>query len=115
MSGPIKGRADYLELGDWNAVCSMCGRKRKASWLVKNWQGMWRCPEHNEPRQPQDFVRAVPDVQTPPWVQPMPADVFVDLPDYLVVEAYPSSTTDPFGADLQYSILAETSDFIFTE
>lgn len=72
----MTGRADHLVLGDWNAVCEMCGRKRKASMLVKNWQGGWRCPEHNEARQPQDFVRAVPDTQTPPWVQPMPADSF---------------------------------------
>lgn len=70
------GRADYLELGDWNAVCYQCGRKRKASTLVRHWQGYYLCPEHNEPRQPQDFARAVPDNQTPPWVQPMPANVF---------------------------------------
>lgn len=72
MTSSSKGRADYLELGGWNAVCFMCGRKRKASTLTKNWQGYWACPEHNEPRQPQDFVRAVPDNQTPPWSQPMP-------------------------------------------
>lgn len=70
------GRADYLDLGNWNASCSMCGRKRKASELIKNWQGMWRCPEHNEPRQPQDLVRAVPDIQTPPWTQPQ-SDTYV--------------------------------------
>lgn len=72
------GRADYLAEGDWNATCSMCGFKFKASELVRNWQGMWRCPAHNEPRQPQDFVRAVPDIQTPPWVQPWPdEDTFI--------------------------------------
>lgn len=76
MSYPGSGRADHLELGSYNAVCYQCGRKRKALTLVKNWQGFYVCPEHNEPRQPQDFVRAVPDVQTPPWTQPMPADVF---------------------------------------
>lgn len=70
MGGPAKGRADYLELGDWNASCSMCGRKRKASTMVRNWQGYYRCPEHNEPRHPQDFVRGVQDVQTVPWSQP---------------------------------------------
>lgn len=37
--------------------------------MVKNWQGMFRCPEHNDTRHPQDFVRAVPDVMTPPWTQ----------------------------------------------
>lgn len=68
--GSNMGRADYLKLGDWNVVCSMCGRKMKASMMVKNWQGFWRCPEHNEVRQPQDFVRGIADKQNPPWVQP---------------------------------------------
>jgi len=72
----MTGRADYYAEGDWNAVCYECGRKRKASTLKKHWQGYWVCPEHWEPRQPQDFVRSVPDVQTPPWAQPMPQDVF---------------------------------------
>lgn len=62
--------ADYLDLGNYNATCSMCGGKFKASELEKNWQGMYRCWQCNEPRQPQDYVRAVPDIQTPSWVQP---------------------------------------------
>lgn len=70
MGGTTKGPADYYEEGDWNAACSMCGRKAKASWLVKNWQGFYRCPNHNETRHPQDFVRAIPDTLSPPWVQP---------------------------------------------
>lgn len=70
MPGPYKGPRDYWEDGSWNAACSMCGRKRKDGELVKNWQGMFRCPEHNEPRHPQEYVRAVPDDQTPPWTQP---------------------------------------------
>jgi len=69
------GRADHLELGDWNASCSMCGRKRKASQLVLNWQGMYRCPEHSDTRHPQDFVRSVPENMSVPWAQP-PSDVF---------------------------------------
>ena len=60
------GRADFFEEGGWNAVCFECGRKRKASQLKKHWQGYYVCPEHWEARQPQDFVRSVPDVQTPP-------------------------------------------------
>lgn len=62
--------ADYLRLGDFNAACSMCGRKRKASELVRNWQGMYRCKEHNEPRHPQDFVRGIKENMAPPFVQP---------------------------------------------
>ena len=56
----------------------MCGRKRKASTLVRNWQGMWRCPEHDEPRQTQDFVRGVPDNMGVPFAQP-PQESFVFL------------------------------------
>ena len=76
MSSLGAGRADYLELGTWNAQCYQCGRKRKADTMLRNWQGYYVCPEHYEERQPQDFVRNVPDNQTPPWVQPMPANVF---------------------------------------
>jgi len=71
------GKADYLALGDYNAQCYECGRKFKASELLRHWQGYYVCKEHWEPRQPQDFARAVPDVQTPPWAQPMPTDTYV--------------------------------------
>lgn len=95
----MTGRADYLALGDWNAVCYQCGRKRKASELRKHWQGYYVCPEHWEPRQTQDFVRSVPDNQTPPWAQPMPADTFT------------------FGAELvtESSSMEENFDTLMTE
>ncbi len=84
MSEPTKGPADFLKLGDYNVVCYQCGRKKKASWMRKHWEGYYVCPEHWETRQPQDFARGVPDTQTPPWTQPMPAPVFIDstVPDF---------------------------------
>lgn len=90
MGGPTKGKADHLELGDWNATCSMCGRKFKASQLVKNWQGQWRCFQHNEPRQPQDFVRGVQDIQTVPWSQPQ-ADIDIEICTLNGVSAIPGA------------------------
>lgn len=66
MSGP----ADYYKDGDYNAICSMCGHKYKASELVEHWQGQKRCYKCWEPRQPQDFVRVIPDNPTPSWTQP---------------------------------------------
>ena len=93
MGYPPKGRADYLKLGDWNAACSMCGCKRKASELVLNWQGQYRCPKHNEPRQPQDFVRAVPDIQAVPWAQDE-SNFFIDLDDYIVTQTGIDITTE---------------------
>lgn len=85
---PAKGRADYLALGDWDAACSICGRKRKAGMLVQNWKGQWRCPEHNEPRQPQDFVRGMPDVQTPAFVQ-REIDIDAQICTYNGISAVP--------------------------
>lgn len=70
------GKADFLQLGDWNAQCYQCGRKRKAGQMEKNWQGYYVCPEHNEPRQTQDFVRGIADRQTVPWAQPMPTAIY---------------------------------------
>ena len=64
------GKADYLALGTWNAQCSMCGSKYKASELKRYWTGTYRCTSCWEPRHPQDFVRGVQDVQTVPWSQP---------------------------------------------
>jgi hypothetical protein len=81
----MTGRADYYEFGGYNAVCYECGRKRKASTLKKTWQGYFVCPEHWEPRQPQDFVRVIPDIITPPWAQPMPQDHF-RFGDVLITE-----------------------------
>jgi len=76
MSTPAKGRADYYAEGDWNATCWECGRKRKASTMRKNWQGYWVCPEHWEPRHPQEFVRPTPENPAAPWSQPQ-EDAFV--------------------------------------
>jgi hypothetical protein len=70
------GRADRLDLGTWNIMCSMCGRKRKANEVVRNWQGLYRCPEHDEPRQTQDFARGIPENMQAPFVQ-MPTIRFV--------------------------------------
>ena len=70
------GRADFLKLGDWNATCSMCGFKFKASELTKNWQGQYRCRSCQESRHPQEFVRALAEKETPEWVQ-HPSDVML--------------------------------------
>lgn len=70
------GRADFLLLGDWNVQCYQCGFKDKASRMVRNWQGYYVHPEHNEPRQTQDYVKGVPDNQIAPWTQPWPGVVY---------------------------------------
>lgn len=73
------GQADYLALGDWNAQCDQCGRKKKASQLKRNWQGLMVCADTCwEPRQPQDYARGAPPEQPPPWVRPETAPIWIE-------------------------------------
>lgn len=118
-----KGRADYLQLGDWNAACYFCGRKRKASEMRKYWSGFWVCPEHWEPRHPQDFVRGVQDNQSVPWVQPT-ANSFVNictpesissLADYALADCAVSDFTGPFApTDADLYIVTDEDEAILT-
>lgn len=63
------GSSDFYLPGDWNAACYECGRKFKASELKKHWKGYYVCAKHWEARQPQDFVRGVPETAVPEYVQ----------------------------------------------
>jgi len=65
--------------GDWDAMCDVCGRKFKASKLKMRWDGIMACPQDWEPRQPQDFVRGVPDPQLVPWVRDEATDTFIAI------------------------------------
>ena len=72
------GQADFLKLGDWNANCAECGRKFKASTLIRHWKGYYVCKEHWETRHPQDFARGSSDNQAAPFVQELPIPTFVE-------------------------------------
>ena len=82
---PPKGPADFLDLGNWNAACFQCGRKFKASEMLKHWQGYYVCVDHWEPRHPQDFVRGVADKPAAPWVQ-QETDTFIDVTQILATD-----------------------------
>jgi hypothetical protein len=73
----VKETPNYYVGGQWNAICDRCGFKFKASVLRLEWDGIYVCDKCFEYRQPQDFVRAVPDVQAPPWTRPDQEPVFV--------------------------------------
>jgi hypothetical protein len=85
----------------------MCGFKRKADEMVRNWQGLWRCPEHDEPRQPQDFARGIPDYMGVPWAQsPQPKYTLIcsintrsAIPGYMIPGCMipGNAIFDPFG------------------
>lgn len=68
--------ADFLDLGNWNAICDRCGSKFKASRLRKTWDNLMCCEKCWEPRQPQDFARGIPDDMSVPWSRGPTEDVF---------------------------------------
>lgn len=100
--------ADYLRLGDWNIRCDRCGRKLKGSEARTTWQGLKVCPEHWEPRHPQDFVRAVHEDPTPEFVRD-PPDRILAISEQIILE----EDVGPWE-DIP-SILAENGDYLVTE
>ena len=109
----MSGRADYLDVGNFNALCDRCGGKYKASELKFEWDGLYVCPTCWEPRNPLDYVKGVPDIQTPPWTRPDPPPVFVTpntgctavgrsaIPDYAMPDcSIPDTLLPPGLSDL---------------
>ena len=78
--------------GDWKAICDVCGREYKASVLKQRWDGLMCCPQDWEPRQPQDFVRGVPDPQLVPWVRDEAQDQFIPVTMIQMLLGYLTST-----------------------
>lgn len=76
-------RRNWFKSGDWNAICDVCGYKRKASQVVQRWDGLMVCSPVVkqgcwELRHPQDFIKPIPDQQALPWTRPEGTDIFVD-------------------------------------
>lgn len=72
------GRADYFAAGKWNVRCDQCGEKYKSSELKRQWNGLMTCWRCWEPRNQQEMIRPVPDMQAIPWSRPSPAPRFVN-------------------------------------
>jgi len=71
------GNKDHLILGDFNAICDVCGFKFKGSELRKRWDGYMVCPDDYEQRHPQDLIKLKPERQAVPWARPQQQDQFV--------------------------------------
>ena len=67
---------DTYESGAWNAVCAVCGFKKKSTKMRMNWKGFYVCDEDFEYRHPSDFLKARVEKTTVPFVRPD-----VDTPD----------------------------------
>lgn len=55
---------------EYNALCDVCGFKKKAKDLRKRWDGYMVCKEDWEPRHPLDFYRTRNDNHILPFIRP---------------------------------------------
>lgn len=58
-----------LSLGDWNALCDICGFKFKSCDLRKNSDGYMVCQDDWEPEHPADRYRAPIETTSIPWAR----------------------------------------------
>lgn len=70
--------------GQWNAICDVCGVKRKSGELQERWDGLMVCrPTVQtgcwEPRHPQDFIKPPRGEQPVPWTRPEATDTFIEV------------------------------------
>jgi hypothetical protein len=76
-----KSSRNYYLKGGWNVICDRCGFKKKNTEVKLEWDNLLVCKDGCwEPRQPQDYVRAVPDMKPVPMARPEAPDEFVDGP-----------------------------------
>lgn len=81
--------------GDWNAICDICGFKKKASDLKKQWDGLRVCKDDFSLRHPQDFVKGVKDDQTVAWTRSEQEDVEIDTSGWAdTTDDVPSGTNN---------------------
>lgn len=73
---------DWWKSGQWNAICDVCGFKRKSNELTARWDGLMVCTESISPgcwerRHPQELIRPIPDQNKLPWTRPETEDQFI--------------------------------------
>ena len=96
----------YLKLGDWNAICDVCGFKFKASQMRRRWDGLMTCQSDWETRNPLDFLRVPKDRISPPWSRPEGTDTFVP---------YPTDDGNAILTEASVPITTESGDTLITE
>lgn len=84
------GRADFYKKGQWDVICDICGMKYHSGDLKQRWDGLMCCRQDWNIRQPQDFVRGIPDPQAVPWSRP-------DTPPSFVFNPVTFAITDFYG------------------
>lgn len=72
------GQADFLSVGTNNVICDQCGRKFKAYDLTEQWDGIWTCRRCWDYRNPQEYLRGLPDNMKPELSRPEAPNTFTE-------------------------------------
>lgn len=103
---------NYYKPKVWNAYCDSCGFKKKSDQLRLRWDNLMVCADTCwEPRQPQDFLRAVIETSNRlPWSRPNDGATTAGTdvgPDYVTlyvadgyVEEFPGSANPTYFVEL---------------
>lgn len=67
----------HFVMGDYYRICDRTGFKRRARKTQMEWNGLIVWKDVWEARQPQDFVKGVPDNQTVPMPRPRQVNSFL--------------------------------------
>lgn len=76
--------------GRWKAVCDRCGFRFHSDALRMEWTGLMVCGGCWETRNPQDFVKVVPEKIVPPWIREEPPNTFAPVCYLWELSAYPN-------------------------
>ena len=71
------GRKLHYKLGDYYVTDDRTGFVQRAGRTRKEWNGLRVDEKVWEPRQPQDLVKGVPDIQAVPDPRPLGANIYV--------------------------------------
>jgi hypothetical protein len=76
-----KSSRNHYVKGSWNVICDRCGFKKKNTEVELEWDNLLVCKDGCwEARQPQDYIRAIPDNRPVPMARPEATDQFITGP-----------------------------------
>ena len=90
-----------LIVGEYKAVCDVCGRIYHNIDLKLRWDGRMVCPDDFETQQPLDFQKIPRTEKSVPWSRPVPANEFDVVTYGNTIESVPTGTfnvADPIGS-----------------
>ncbi len=82
------GTERHYKPGSFYRICDRTGFATRAERTRMEWNGLIVKDRVWEARQPQDFVKGVPDVQTVPYARPRQANTFVGVGNIAQFEVY---------------------------